>query len=360
MTRSQSLDALGRAHATDKASHGHGYLSFYERFFEPLRGRDITLLEIGVLNGASLKVWEAYFPRARIIGADIEPGSAGLARERVTIEIIDQSNLEDLVRLGMRHGPFDIVIEDGSHLWEHQVTTLRTLFPFVRDGGYYVVEDLNTNYGELAGKYRGVASRSCVDYLKELADLHVADDSVDLAKVEDPFLRTYARNLGLISFHKHCCLLQKSYTSWRLVSDEPLLGAGESTKCLALMAHLGRTGDCKSETGSLRGLADGQGIQGFSIGSGTVAAGSFEYRARLSDGNWTAWSRPGTYVGTRYEAHDLTGFSFRLTGDLQRESKVVVAGLFGHHAEPVIAGDGEECVSGRLALRGMQVSIRPR
>ncbi len=43
-------------------------------------------------------------------------------------------------------------------MWEHQITTLRALFPFLRSGGYYVVEDLQTNYGALQAKYRGIAS----------------------------------------------------------------------------------------------------------------------------------------------------------------------------------------------------------
>ena len=141
------LDLIGLKFGTDKSSASHDYLSIYERFFCHRRNDPLKILEIGVLNGASLKVWEEYFPNSRIIGADIDEGTRRFASGRIEIEIIDQSNLEDLVRLGVRHGPFDIIIEDGSHIWDHQITTLRTLFPFVRDGGFYVVEDLETNYG---------------------------------------------------------------------------------------------------------------------------------------------------------------------------------------------------------------------
>ncbi len=106
---------------------------------------------------------------------------------------MDQSYLEDLVRVGVKHGPFDIIIEDGSHMWEHQITTLRTLFPFVTAGGMYIVEDLETNFQRLEPKYRGNASISCVEYLKKLVDFRVADSDLDISREEDAFIRTYAR-----------------------------------------------------------------------------------------------------------------------------------------------------------------------
>jgi hypothetical protein len=355
----QSLDALGRAYGTDKASHGHDYLAFYERFFEPIRQDKITLLEVGVLNGASLSVWEDYFPNARIIGADVDNSCRRFARAKVAIEVIDQSNLEDLVELGRRHGPFDIIIDDGSHFWEHQITTLRTLFPFLRNGGYYVVEDLQTNYGALEAKYRGVATQSCAQYLKELVDLRVADDVLDLSTVEDAFLRTYARNIGLICFHKRCCLLQKEY-SGRLVSEQPFIAGYENTLPLSLLAHFGAVGDCATTSGALWGLKPAHCVQGFAIASAGVPQLGIEYRARLSDGTWTAWSSAGTYAGTRGKSEDLLGLSVRLAGQHASQLKLAVAGLFGTDPNPVLVGDGEECVRGNHSLSGVQVVVLPR
>jgi cephalosporin hydroxylase len=144
-----TLDELGLRFGTDKASQFHNYLNFYESFMAPLREAPITLLEIGVFRGASLATWREYFPHAKIVGVDIQPSAKQYASERVQVELADQSNLEHLAELAVKHGPFDIVIEDGSHMWEHQITTLRALFPFVRNGGYYIVEDLQTNYGAL-------------------------------------------------------------------------------------------------------------------------------------------------------------------------------------------------------------------
>src|SRR5579859_423149 len=150
-----SLDAIGLKHRTDKSSRGHDYLNFYETYFAPMRGEKLNILEIGIFNGASLSTWAEYFPRANIVGADINPATKRFERKGIAVEILDQSDIEQLVQVAVKHGPFDIIIEDGSHMWEHQITSLRTLFPFVRNNGIYIVEDLQTNYRE---SYRGVAS----------------------------------------------------------------------------------------------------------------------------------------------------------------------------------------------------------
>jgi hypothetical protein len=92
-------------------------------------------------------------------------------------------------------------------IWDHQITTLRTLVPFVRDGGFYVVEDLETNCGSHVDRYRGLATFSCVEYLKRLVDYRVADSYLDIKAEEDAFLRTYGRSVFTVTFCKHLCLL---------------------------------------------------------------------------------------------------------------------------------------------------------
>ncbi len=119
----RSLDSLGLEFGTDKSSADHNYLPFYERYFIALRERPIRLLEIDVLGGASLSLWETYFPHALIIGADINVSTQRFARARVAVETVDQSNVKQLVQLGLKYGPFEIIIDDGSHKWDHQITT---------------------------------------------------------------------------------------------------------------------------------------------------------------------------------------------------------------------------------------------
>lgn len=75
-----TLDQIGLKTCTDKNSKFHNYLEFYERYFAPCRQNRFTLIEVGVYEGASIKMWEEYFPNAKIIGLDINPQVAGGGR----------------------------------------------------------------------------------------------------------------------------------------------------------------------------------------------------------------------------------------------------------------------------------------
>jgi len=118
----------------------------YARFFAHLRGEPIRLLEIGVASGASLRMWEEFFPAAHIVGVDVNEGARRHARERTSVHIGDQGDAAFLDALGREEGPFDIVIDDGGHRMEQHRASLRALWPHVAPGGYYAIEDLLTAY----------------------------------------------------------------------------------------------------------------------------------------------------------------------------------------------------------------------
>ena len=357
-----NLDHLGHQFGTDKSSTHHDYLRFYERFFAGIRTSKASILEIGILDGASLKTWEAYFENSRIVGADINPATRRFAHGRVAVEILDQSNLEQLVGLAVKHGPFDIIIEDGSHLWEHQITTLRTLFPFLKKGGLYIVEDLQTNYGNMEAGYRGVASQSCVEFLKKAVDLRVGDDQLDIAKEEDAFLRTYARQMNL-TFYRRACLIEKTYDAGTGSSNhpgEPLIALDSTQDKLFISAHVGNRGDMHSASGSLRSSDQNGNIQGFAMDAVQDLQHLLQYRARLADGTWTGWMRAGEFAGTKGASQDLTGFSVRLLEPFEG-LELRSAGLFRGQDKPVTAGPAEACATtGLHALHGMQVILRRR
>ncbi len=360
-----SLDALGIQFGTDKSSAGHDYLNFYESYVSRFRDRNVKILEIGLLEGASLAVWEAYFPQATIVGADIDRRALRFARPRVSIEIVDQSNLEHLTRLALKHGPFDIVVEDGSHMWEHQTTSLRTLFPFVKNGGFYIVEDLQTNFGSIADNYRGAARISCVEYLKKLLDFRVGDETIDIGQEEDAFLRTYGRAMGSMTFSRHVCLIQKSYAE-NIVLDRgrPFLPVGRELPNvpITLLAHLGGEGDRVSETGWVRAARKTQGIQGFSLNVRDGRPCRLGYRARSATGAWSDWASQGAYVGSRGRADNLTGFSVRLEDEERAKFDLQVVHQFVDSPDFVVANDGGDFIaaSGRHHLSGMQIILRER
>lgn len=353
------LDEIGIRFKSDKSSHGHNYLAFYETYFENARHQQLRVLEIGLLNGASLSVWEEYFPNATIFGADIDPSALKFTRQRVSIEILDQSNIDDLIRLGTKRGPFDIIIENGSHMWGHKMTTLKFLFPFLRDGGCYIVNDLETNFGSKAEKYSGNSSGSCVDYIKKLVDLRVADSEIDISREEDPFLRTYGRNMESIVFSKGSCLLKK-ISSHSQFSDQPIVELRQDADRpeILLVAHIGGIGDKSSTTSSIRTEKWGN-IQGFTIYAPRFSADDLRYRARLANGAWTNWLPLGSFAGAAGRSENLTGFSVRLEDSITKLHNVTLVGLFREDKDPVLVGNGEDCVSRFQGneLFGMQIIL---
>jgi 8-demethyl-8-alpha-L-rhamnosyltetracenomycin-C 2'-O-methyltransferase len=145
------LSVLMNRHNTDKL-YLHHYDREYARHFEPRRHEPISILEIGVggyahpdKGGESLKVWRDYFPNARITAIDICEKTLDLGL-RVTIRQCDQSNQPALLQLNEEHGPFDIIIDDGSHHQAHVLASFITLFPVLSPGGIYVIEDMATAY----------------------------------------------------------------------------------------------------------------------------------------------------------------------------------------------------------------------
>ena len=357
-----SLNDIGLKYGTDKSSATHDYLSFYEFFLEKKRNSQVSILEVGVLDGQSLKTWEEYFPKAKLVGVDIAQGAKRFEGGRIAIEIADQSNIEQMCAVALKHGPFDVVIEDGSHVCEHQITTLKTLFPFVREDGIYIVEDLQTNYGDMLVDYRGVSSITCVDYLKMWLDLRVADDQIDIGKVEDAFLRTYGRAIQSITFYRRACLIKKDYRNVAFSYDSVLVDdkVHAKSKGVTVLAHLSFVGDVYNANGCPNGSAAGsmREVQGLSISS---SLGVLQYKAMGLDGAWTDWVDEGAFVGTRGKSQFLAGLAVRVKGNREKTLTVRTTCRFGDGGAPATAVDGEECRSGDgRPLCAVQVDLAPR
>ena len=135
----------------------HQFTRHYERHLAPLRDKRLTLLEIGIggyddpaAGGASLRMWRGYFPRAQVYGVDMWDKS-GVDGPRITTVRADQADLEAVAAVATKYGPFDVVVDDGSHVSKLTRGTFDVLFPHVRPGGLYVVEDVQTSYWPVFG-----------------------------------------------------------------------------------------------------------------------------------------------------------------------------------------------------------------
>ncbi len=137
------LDYLGLQHVTDKASGHHNYLWWYETHLAPMRDKPIVLLEMGVGDGRSLRMWRDYFALGHIVGMDIEDKSR-IADHRISIVRGDQSDPSDL-DLALRAAPDPMVInDDAGHVPEHQMFAFKHLFRHLLPGGVYLLEDITS------------------------------------------------------------------------------------------------------------------------------------------------------------------------------------------------------------------------
>lgn len=173
------LTRLAIKHGTDKWGP-HFYTPVYHALFAHLRDKPLRLLEIGVggyafgsIGGASLAMWAEYFPAARIVGIDIAPKALRLD-PRVTTLVGAQDDPRFLARLCDEHGPFDVVIDDGSHNPREVAASFALLFPRLADGGIYVIEDVQTTFWpETGGSRQGGATMELA--LSLLRDLNHAE-----------------------------------------------------------------------------------------------------------------------------------------------------------------------------------------
>ncbi|MBJ7338777.1 MAG: class I SAM-dependent methyltransferase [Mycolicibacterium sp.] len=137
------------AEATDVHKWAH-YLPIYESALTPFRSRPIRMLEIGVFHGGSLQMWRRYLhPDSVIVGIDIDPATARFddPARGIHVRVGGQQDVDFLRRVVDELGPFDVILDDGSHLASHIIDTFRYLFPnALADGGLYLVEDLHANY----------------------------------------------------------------------------------------------------------------------------------------------------------------------------------------------------------------------
>lgn len=166
-----SLDLIAIRNGTDKSSQFHNYCEKYEKYLPFDRLSNIKILEIGVCQGESIKMWKEFYPNATIVGLDINPNCKQYERKKegMFIEIGSQDDPDFLKTLTDKYQKFDMVLDDGSHMQHHMIYSFEFLFDFVKDQGIYVLEDTCCSYwpgygGSIHGK------NTVINYFKNLVD----------------------------------------------------------------------------------------------------------------------------------------------------------------------------------------------
>lgn len=136
----------------DTSSRHHNYTHIYQSHFAPIRRSARSVLEIGV-GGETSATTTSRRPGAslcgcgrQIVGIDIH--EKDVAGPRIVFERGDQSERDFLRDLVRRYGPFDLVVDDGSHIGRHIIASYSVLWEAVKPMGFYVIQDLAVAYDE--------------------------------------------------------------------------------------------------------------------------------------------------------------------------------------------------------------------
>ena len=205
-------DLASLADHTDKGMHDHGFVEVYERFFFQFMNQPIRILEIGIYEGASLELWYKYFTQGKIFGIDLST-KAEYDNDRVTTFIADQSKRDQLQSFIDTHGgDFDIIIDDGGHYMNQQQISFGFLFPFVKPGGYYVIEDIHTSIPHVYREFGATHSDSTLSMIENFArklgihSSHMTHNETEYLKSNIDLISLNTRNRGSRSM---TCLIKK-------------------------------------------------------------------------------------------------------------------------------------------------------
>ncbi|WP_228849700.1 class I SAM-dependent methyltransferase [Halocynthiibacter styelae] len=151
-----NLTDLADQYGSDKGSNKHRYTELYQMLFLPYRKRKIDFLEMGLQIGGpehgnhadrettdlpSIRIWLEYFTKAHIHGLDVSDFS-WFKDDRFTFHRCDMDTRENIRNATQEMEEFDIIIDDASHASHHQQNGFLELFPKIKSGGLYVIEDL--------------------------------------------------------------------------------------------------------------------------------------------------------------------------------------------------------------------------
>jgi len=206
------LQELATKYKTDK--HGlHFYTHIYEKYMQSKKNENINLLEIGIgglqdsqKGGESLRMWNDYFVSGNIYGLDIFKKDLMIS-DKVKIYQGSQSSKKDLMKIINDAKQFDFIVDDGSHVCSDQINSFKILFPYLKDGGYYFVEDIQTSYilSDGGDAFNLNNPKTAINYFKSMID------KINFVEFENPYAKQdyYCKNITEIHFYHNLIVIKK-------------------------------------------------------------------------------------------------------------------------------------------------------
>ena len=206
------LENVAKKHKTDKVFN-HNYIKIYEKLFKKSKDKEISLFEIGVggysdpkSGGNSLKVWEEYFTRGKIYAID-KYDKSPLQTTRTKIFKCSQTDKQSLEKIFKEIGNIDFIIDDGSHQSKDIIKTFQYIFKFLKNGGYYFVEDIQTSYwsGYKGDSFYLKKDKTAVGFFKKIID------KINYQELDNPFYKPdyFSKNITEIHFYHNLIVIKK-------------------------------------------------------------------------------------------------------------------------------------------------------
>jgi 23S rRNA U2552 (ribose-2'-O)-methylase RlmE/FtsJ len=124
---------------TDKFHLGLISQVYNKLFTETFTDRVEKVLEIGIQDGRSIKLWRDYFTKAHVYGVDITHCAALENEDRITQIVGNAYSTSVMEELGNN---FDLIIDDGPHDTKSQLYFLNNYSKLLNNGGILVLEDI--------------------------------------------------------------------------------------------------------------------------------------------------------------------------------------------------------------------------
>ena len=208
-----NLSFLSLKYKTDKGTD-HNYIEIYEKYMKSSRNKAISLFEIGVggynfpnQGGNSLRMWESYFKKGIIYAIDLYNKSP-LQTDRIKIFKGSQTDKDFLQKIFRKIGKVDFIIDDGSHQNNDIIQTFEYIFKYLKKGGYYFIEDIQTSYwpGYQGSSFDLNVSKNAINYFKSIVD------KINYMELDNPFVKHdyFSKNITEIHFYHNLVVIKKS------------------------------------------------------------------------------------------------------------------------------------------------------
>lgn len=185
------------------------YFEIYNDHLSKYVRNNPNVLEVGIADGGSLEFWSRFFVDGQIHGVDLNPACMEFKykQDNIHLHLGDQSSPEFWDSFLANKEKFDVIVDDGSHINSHQITTLIKLFPYLKEGGTFIIEDTHTSYWEQWGG--GLKKPdTCIEFSKGLIDfLHKQHIN---ASAPEALVKIF-KNLKSITFYNSVVVLVKDH-----------------------------------------------------------------------------------------------------------------------------------------------------